>query len=349
MASANCQKSIFRRVNEAKSPIRVLLLTDTSSLPRGATFFWDPITCANLQPHRPLPPALHGGSYQPRRDQQSQVTYNEYIRQNPPAYGKNHYKGDMVWANFGYYLAEGKWVDPESEGELFAAYMNPPSSHMVEPNLPDLPRRRDHGPCILTPQEQDQFYQEFVEDVTDEHDSEGDPRAWRITPETFAQWAAGAAAGDQYEETLMKTPASLDKLTRYICWTSMHAVDTDLVQEKLPRRSSSKKQRIPPRPDPELQFDVETGSLLSGIYEPERSPSLLESPIGLSWPFWECLASDFQTQALMLFGPHLPSITAIQESCTILSDMLLGLLGWIVDSGATIYKVLLQLQRSSLR
>lgn len=186
-------------------------------LPQGATFFWDSITCANLQPHRPLPPALHGGSYQPRRDQQSQVTYNEYIRQNPQAYGKNHYKGDMVWANFGYYLAEGKWVDPESEEELFAAYMNPPSSQMVEPNLLDLPRRRDHGPCILTPQEQDQFYQEFVEDVTDEHDSEGDPRAWRITPETFAQWAAGAAAGDQYEETLMKTLASLDKLIRCIC------------------------------------------------------------------------------------------------------------------------------------
>jgi hypothetical protein len=30
-----------------------------------------------------------------------------------------------------------------------------------------------------------------------------------------------------------------------------------------------------------MQFDVDTGSLLSGIYEPERSPSLLQSPLGL--------------------------------------------------------------------
>jgi hypothetical protein len=41
----------------------------------------------------------------------------------------------MVWANFGYYLAEGKWIDPESEGELYEAYMNQPSFHGAEPHL----------------------------------------------------------------------------------------------------------------------------------------------------------------------------------------------------------------------
>jgi hypothetical protein len=30
-----------------------------------------------------------------------------------------------------------------------------------------------------------------------------------------------------------------------------------------------------------MQFDKDTGSLLSGIYEPERSPSLLQGPLGL--------------------------------------------------------------------
>lgn len=29
-----------------------------------------------------------------------------------------------------------------------------------------------------------------------------------------------------------------------------------------------------------MQFDVETGSLLSGVYEVEQSPSILESPLG---------------------------------------------------------------------
>ncbi len=120
----------------------------------------------------------------------------------------------MVWANFGYYLAEGKWVDPESEGELFAAYMNPPSSHRAEPNLPDVPRLHDKGPCIMTPQEQEEFYRNFVEDVTDDYDDEGDPRAWRISSDNFAQWATGAVTGDQCEEALMKTPVSFARLLR---------------------------------------------------------------------------------------------------------------------------------------
>jgi hypothetical protein len=177
-------------------------------LPRSATFYWDPATSANLQPPQPLPPALHGGSYQPQRDHQSQQTYDEYVCDNPQVIGKNHYKGDMVWANFGYYLAEGKWVDPESEGELFDAYMSQPGSPRAKANLLDIPRSRDYGPRVIPLQEQEQFYRDFVADVTDEFDGEGDPHNWRIDPETFARWASGAVAGEKYEEVVMKTPVS---------------------------------------------------------------------------------------------------------------------------------------------
>lgn len=179
-----------------------------NSLPRGATYFWDPITSADLQPPQPLPPALHSGSYQPRRDQQFEQSYDEYICDNPPAVGKNHYKGDMVWANFGYYLAEGKWVDPESEGELFDAYMNQPGPPRTKPNLPDAPRSQDHGPHIIPLHEQEEFYRDYVADVTDEFDDEGDPRNTRIDPETFARWASGAVVGETYEKDVMKTPVS---------------------------------------------------------------------------------------------------------------------------------------------
>ncbi len=115
----------------------------------------------------------------------------------------------MVYANFGYFLAEGKWVDPESEGELYNAYMNSSNSSKAESNLPDIQRSRDTGPHIMSAEEQDKFYKDFIENVSDGNDGEGDPRAWRISPSTFAQWAAGAVAGDQYEEAVMQTPVSL--------------------------------------------------------------------------------------------------------------------------------------------
>ena len=115
----------------------------------------------------------------------------------------------MVYANFGYYLAEGKWVDPESEGELYDAYMNPPGSSRGGPNLPDIQKSSDNGPRIMCAEEEDEFYKDFVAVVSDEIDGEGDPRAWRISPSTFAQWATGAVAGDQYEEAVMQTPVSV--------------------------------------------------------------------------------------------------------------------------------------------
>jgi hypothetical protein len=59
---------------------------------------------------------------------------------------------------------------------------------------------------------------------------------------------------------------------------------SDLSQAKLPttRRNPAEAETVPPKFKHELQFDLETGSLLSGIYEPERSPVLLQSPLGLS-------------------------------------------------------------------
>ncbi|KAE9375744.1 hypothetical protein N431DRAFT_334045 [Stipitochalara longipes BDJ] len=233
--------------------------TSLEGLPRGATYFWDPITCANLQPSQPLPPALHGGTYQPRRDERPQLTYNEFISQHPPTVGKNHYKGDMVWANFGYYLVDGKWVDPESEGELYNAYMKPSGNQRAELDFPDIARSRDDGPRIMSAQEQDMFYKEFAADVFDEFDGEGDPRAWRVTPETFAQWASGASTGDRYEESIIKAPE----------------------KRRPPQRSFAEKCRIPPKPQPQMQFDVDTGSVLSGAYEADTDPSLLSTPLGL--------------------------------------------------------------------
>lgn len=53
----------------------------------------------------------------------------------------------------------------------------------------------------MTPKEKEEFYREYVNDVTDEKDNEGDPRLFRISPKTFEAWATGAAVGDSYEES----------------------------------------------------------------------------------------------------------------------------------------------------
>jgi len=66
---------------------------------------------------QPLPrlPTLHlsvkGGG---RSTDHPALNFKEFIRLNPPSVGANHYKGNMVYANFGYFLIGGKWVDLES-------------------------------------------------------------------------------------------------------------------------------------------------------------------------------------------------------------------------------------------
>ena len=178
-------------------------------LPRGTTFFWDPIACANLLSLQPRsPPTSPSESYQPLRDERPQLTYDEFIRQHPPTVGKNHYKGEKVWANFGYYMADGTWVDPESEKELYNAYMKHSSEQRGSYDLPDIIIHRDRGPRIMSAQEEDVFYKEYAADVLDDIDGEGDPRDWRITPKTFAQWASGASTGERYQESVIKVPVS---------------------------------------------------------------------------------------------------------------------------------------------
>jgi hypothetical protein len=120
--------------------------------------------------------------------------------------GPNHYKGDMVYANFGYVLIDGQWVDPESEGDLYNAYMGVSDDSHLDLDVPELHRSRDFGPHILTLEEQNEFYREYVKDVTDEADGEGDPRALHITPATFARWAKGAVKVDAYVEVVVEPP-----------------------------------------------------------------------------------------------------------------------------------------------
>jgi len=170
-------------------------------LPKHATFFWDPLDPIPIDENRDMV----GSTV--RKATKPSITYEEHIRQNPPRIGMNHYKGDMVYGNFGYFLVGDKWVDPESEGALHNAYMN--GSCEEDPNLPDFQRFRTSGPHIMNPQEEDKFYQGYVDDVTDDKDGEGDPRCLRISPTTFARWASGAAKGDRYEEAVPKPPVRL--------------------------------------------------------------------------------------------------------------------------------------------
>jgi hypothetical protein len=52
----------------------------------------------------------------------------------------------------------------------------------------------------MTPGEEDEFYRGFRQDCLETGDFDGDPRALRISPSTFARWAIGAVRGDSYVE-----------------------------------------------------------------------------------------------------------------------------------------------------
>ncbi len=163
-------------------------------LPKSAMLFWDPIE----EPEDQLQPRS-----QPHRSVKKlaiQNTYEDHIRVNPPTVGKNHYKGDMVWANFGYVMINNRWVDPDSEGAVADALNNRKYNFNEEPDTPNFKHFNDLGPKIMTPEQEDNFYQVYVEDVTDEQDGEGDPRQYRISPANFVQWADGATPGEQYHE-----------------------------------------------------------------------------------------------------------------------------------------------------
>ncbi|PBP22002.1 hypothetical protein BUE80_DR007104 [Diplocarpon rosae] len=227
-----------------------------AELPKFSTLFWDPINSI-VQPQRPQQQLVSIES------PLEKTNYAEHIEREKPAIGKNHYKGDMGNANFGYIKIGDIWCDPDSELELSRAVHIHEYAHVcddrvrVEPLQPPVP---DSGPRIMTPEEEDEFYRGFVEEVTDEQDGEGDPRQYRISPAVFARWAAGAVKGEKYEEEPWWPPS------------------------RLPSPDPYYENQIIPRPCSEMQFDVETGSLLSGIYENDPEPRVLHNAQGDRFP-----------------------------------------------------------------
>ncbi|KAI6714702.1 hypothetical protein JHW43_002783 [Diplocarpon mali] len=227
-----------------------------AELPKFSTLFWDPIDSA---PQPQWPPLLLVAAEDPAE----KTSYAEHVERVKPAIGKNHYKGDMVNANFGYIKIGDTWCDPDSELELSRAVHIHEYAHICEDGArvkPLQPPALDSGPRIMSPEEEDEFYKGFVEEVTDEQDGEGDPRQYRISPAVFARWAAGAVAGEQYQEEPWWPPS------------------------KLPSPDPHYEDQIVPKPHSELQFDVETGSLLSGIYENDPEPRVLRNAQGDELP-----------------------------------------------------------------
>lgn len=202
------QSSISGRVStRLRHYIFASRLTSTR-LPKHTTLFWDPLKNISDEDDRLVLPSRPSGDV----PKHLQTTYAEHIRQNPPNIGSNHYKGDMNLANFGYVKIGGNWVDPDGEGNLYDAFEDEKDGLGV--SLGDLGRQstivgETTGPRVMSLWEEEGFYQDYVEGVTDHVDGEGDPREWRITPETFARWAAGASSGEHFEETPFTTPVSI--------------------------------------------------------------------------------------------------------------------------------------------
>ncbi|PBP23741.1 hypothetical protein BUE80_DR005381 [Diplocarpon rosae] len=226
-----------------------------AELPKFSTLFWDPINSV-VQPQQPQQQLVLIES------PVEKTSYAEHIERVKPAIGTNHYKGDMGNANFGYIKIGDIWCDPDSELELSRAVHIHEYAPVcedrarVKPLQPPVP---DSGPRIMTPEEEDEFYRGFVEEVTDEQDGEGDPRQYRISPAVFARWAAGAVKGERYEEEPWWPPS------------------------RLPSPDPYYENQIIPRPCSEMQFDVETGSVLSGIYENDPEPRVLLNAQGVNF------------------------------------------------------------------
>ncbi|KAL2073577.1 hypothetical protein VTL71DRAFT_10903 [Oculimacula yallundae] len=235
-------------------PMRLELVSrrhSIDSLPKRTTFFWDPL---KEQPRIEIPYV----PFDPFRPPPANTSFDEHIRQFPPSIGTNHYKGDEVWSNFGYVKIRGRWIDPDSEGEVADAFKAEDYGNDDAPYLPDLQKSPDTGPRIMTPEEEMQFYSAYTEDVSDEIDGEGDPRFYRISPATFARWAAGGGSGERYEE------------------------DPFVPGPKLPFADPEDEVEITPIPRPSFQYDMETGSVLSGLYEAEPNPQVLRHAQGVN-------------------------------------------------------------------
>jgi hypothetical protein len=115
------------------------------------------------------------------------------------------FTGESSFANYGYILINGKWVDPDSQGAVFDALKNErPTSRSPKPPI------SIKAPCLMSLEQTGALYNEmcngspnashggmdFIGDFQD--DFEPDPRLLRISPRTFARWAVGASQGDAY-------------------------------------------------------------------------------------------------------------------------------------------------------
>jgi hypothetical protein len=142
------------------------------------------------------------------------ASYAEYLSRHPPQAATNLYSGKEIFANFGYLRVNKIWVDPDSEGQLHNAYVKGgidaeaayqtyvgDGTKQTGPYAFQKPRTDANG--IIIPDDLDLFYNDFVGFVDDDMDGEGDPRNYRISPQTFARWAVGAKFPEPYEDTFV--------------------------------------------------------------------------------------------------------------------------------------------------
>lgn len=106
-----------------------------------------------------------------------------------------------VFQYFGFLKINGNWVDPDSEKAINKASKE--HSDVTNPLLPGMDFFS--GPYILSKSEQSLLYGEFLDD---EDDTEGDPRAFRVSPETFAKWAEGVVKVEPPQHEIVKESVS---------------------------------------------------------------------------------------------------------------------------------------------
>jgi len=135
------------------------------------------------------------------------MSWSNDFTDHPATLAPNHYKGADVWANFGYVKINGRWVDPESDRELSAAYKGAKEDHHYVATLSVVNKPRCPGPRVMTDEEADSLYKWYSDEVSS-GDTEGDPRKFRITPDIFAFWAQGAKKGEHYERRILEPQVS---------------------------------------------------------------------------------------------------------------------------------------------
>ncbi|RDW75604.1 hypothetical protein BP5796_06425 [Coleophoma crateriformis] len=154
------------------------------------------------------------------------------------------------------YKRQSSWIDPDAssgDGRLDELGHIPPSAlHLLANEAP--------GPRILSEEEEDENFQYMVDYLSDDEGDPRDPTRTDIDPYSFLCWATGAVRGSRYvEEDTEMLPQSPQRFKRI-------------------RGTPSPKKLERPR----LQWDLETGTPLSGSYEVDSNPSPLWSPQGIN-------------------------------------------------------------------